>query len=622
MRASWWEEKGEESAKCLFAEIKDITQKDSSRLNMLLQYTRLYTGRDNVAVSTQDLISRLRLIQDVQKLVPNGLRYNVVQSTINTLHSKICKRKERVRFLTDGGSWEQQRASQKADRMIYGAFMDARVHEENMKQTLDSYWAGSGFLQVFHKIQNGQIRLCAKRVHPAEIVVSHEDSEDGQPSTLRRIKSVDAEKLIAAYPQYKDRIEHMQTSKSGSYMSYDYASRQVLVAEAWHLPNDDGSGGKHILAIENQILAEEEYTADEYPIIKQDYLWAPIGYYGIGVAELLQGHQREIDELLQYRQLCLKRGSNPRTYVEKSSKVDADQLTNAPNSIVEYMGTMPQQEVRPPYADQLARDIEEIYQKAYMEVGISQLSAASEKPAGLNSGKALREYSDIETERFQTAGQNRQNAHVDIARALIREIKTINKLIKTNPEYKAANKKILSYSKENGLESFDFKDIELLDGDYIIQAHNVSMFPQKPEGQLEYVQELSSAGLITPEDSLELLDFPDTSSLITRRLSGNRYPRMVIEKMLDTGVFISPDPYENHARNFALANEYYSEAKLGNYDEEQLELLRRYMDANDRFMKLAQEASQPPPAPMPAMPMEQIPPEMPIDPNQLPPMPM
>jgi hypothetical protein len=390
MRASWWEEKGEDSAKCLFAEIKDITQKDSSRLNTLMQYTKLYTGRDNVAVSTQDLISRLRLIQDVQKLVHTGLRYNVVQSTINTLHSKICKRKERVRFLTDGGSWEQQRASQKADRMIYGAFMDARVHEENMKQTLDSYWAGSGFVQVFHKIQNGKVRLCVKRVHPSEIVVSHEDSEDGSPNTLRRIKSVDAEKLIAAYPEHKDRIEHMQMSKSGSYMSYDYASRQVLVAEAWHLPNADGTGGKHVLAIENQILAEEEYTENEYPIIKQDYLWAPIGYYGIGVAEILQGHQREIDELLQYRQLCLKRGSNPRTYVEKSSKVDADQLTNAPNAIVEYMGTMPVQETRPPYADQLARDIEEIYQKAYMEVGVSQLSAASEKPAGLNSGKALR----------------------------------------------------------------------------------------------------------------------------------------------------------------------------------------------------------------------------------------
>jgi hypothetical protein len=143
------------------------------------------------------------------------------------------------------------------------------------------------------------------------------------------------------------------------------------------------------------------------------------------------------------------------------------------------------------------------------------------------------------------------------------------------------------------------------------------MFPKKPEGQLEYVQELSSAGLITPEDSLELLDFPDTSAVITRRLSGNRYPRMVIEKMLDTGVYIAPDPYENHARNFALANEYYSEAKLNGQDEEMLELLRRYMDANDRFMKLAQEASQPPPAPMPEMP-----PEMPMDPSQLPPMPM
>lgn len=603
---AWWQEKGENAARCLFEEINNIASDDSARLNMIMRYTRLYTGRDNLSISTQNLINRIRLTSEFNKVVESGLRYNVVQSAINTLHSKICKRQERVRFLTDNGTWAQQRAAQKADRMIYGCFMDARVHEENMKQTLDSYWAGSGFVQVFHKIKQGRVELCVKRIHPAEIVVDREDSEDGEPRTMRRIKAVDAEQLLKAYPQHAARIELMQVSRNGSYTTYDAASQKVLVAEAWHLPVDDGSCGRHVLAIENQILAEEDYTHDEFPIIKQDYLWPTIGYFGIGIAELLQGHQRELDELLNYRQLCLKRGSNPRTYVDKSSGVSPDQLTNAPNAIVEYSGTMPVQESRPPYADQLARDIEEIYQKAYKEVGVSELSASSEKPAGLNSGKALREYSDIETERFQTAGQNRQNAHVDIARALIREIKTVNELAKKNPEYKAAQRKVKSYSKQNGLEVFDFKDIEMLESEYIIQAFDVSMFPKKPEGQLEYTQELASAGILSQEDALELLDFPDTSAVITRRLSGNRYPRMVIEKMLDTDVFIPPDPYENHARNFAIANEYYSEAKLNGQDEEKLELLRRYMDANDRFIKLAEQAAQPPPAPMPAP--EQMPP--------------
>jgi len=608
---AWWELKGDDCSRCLYDEVKAITQKDSPRLNALQRYNQLYTGRDNVIVSTYDLVSRLRLISDVQRLVEGKLRYNVVQSAINTLHSKICKRKERVRLLTSGGTWEEQRNAQKGERLLYGLFMSARVHEQNMKQTLDSYWAGSGFVQVGHRIRDGRINFHVQRIHPSEVVVDFEDSEDGEPKTMRRIKAVPVESLLKAYPQYKDRIGLLQVNRQGLMSSYDSITRRVLVIEAWHLPQDDGTGGRHVLAIENAILEEEDYTEFEFPIIKQDYQWAPIGYYGIGVAEMIAGHQAELDALLSYRQECLKRGSNPRTYVEKGSLVSKDQLTNDPNAIVEYTGSMPQQEVRPPYADQLFRDIEDIYQKAFREIGISELAASSVKPAGLNSGKALREFSDIETERFQTAGQNRQNAHVDIARALIREVKRVNELAKKLPEYRAAQRKVMSYDKEYGLETFDLKDIEMLQDEYIIQAHNVSMFPQKPEGQLEFAQELAQAGIIDPSDTLELLDFPDTSALISRKLAGGRFSRKVVEYIMDTGEYISPDPYEDHPRNFQIAQTYYNQGKLNGLDDARMELLRRYMDDNDRFMKLAAEAAQAPPAP-PTAPMEgeALPPEM------------
>jgi hypothetical protein len=585
----WWQEKGEEAAQCLFSEIKHITQKESSRLHALMRYLRLYTGRANMTVSTVDLVSRLRMIQDVSKIVDTGLEYNVVQSTINTLHSKMCKRKERVRFLTNGGSWELQRKAQKMDRLMYGVFMDARVHEQNMKQTLDSYWAGSGFVNVTHKIQKGKLKIVVDRINPSEIVVDFEDAENGSPVCLRRIKAVNVDLLKGMYPQYETRIDLLTQQNTAG--NYDSVTRQILVAEAWHLPDDNGHGGRHVLAIKNAILAEEDYEHYEFPIIKQDYLWAPYGYYGIGMAELLMTHQRELDNLVQYRQLCLKRGSNPRTYVERSSNVSIDQLTNAPNAIVEYSGTMPQQEVRPPYAGELARDIEEIYQKAYNEAGISQLSAMSSKPAGLNSGKAIREYSDIESERFQTAGQNRQIAHIEIAKAIIREIEIINQRTKNDVAgYRAAKKTIMSYDKEAGLEEFEYKDFDLPSDEYLIQLHNTSMFPQKPEGQLEFAQELASAGLIDQADALELLDFPDTQTVLNRNLSSQRYARQVIEKILDNEQFISPDPYEDHARNFSIATKYYTEAKLKGLDEVKLSLLRQYLDANDRFIKMAQES--------------------------------
>lgn len=588
----WWRMTGDDAAEALFAETKAITQKDTSRVNLIRRYMSLYTGRDNVDVSTGDLLSRLRLLPDVQRIVENSLRYNVVQSAINTLHSKICKRRERVRLLTSGGTWEEQRNAQRGERMLYGLFMSAKVHEQNLKQTLDSYWAGSGFVQVGHRIRNGKIDLCVHRIHPAEIVVDFEDSEDGHPQTLRRIKAVPVEVLLNAYPQHKNRIEYLQMNRTGYDNSYDSVTRRVLVVEAWHLPQDDGTGGRHVLAISNTILDEEPYSEFEFPIIKQDYLWAPIGYFGIGISEMLAGHQTELDQLLAYRQTCLKRGSNPRTYVEKSSQVTPDQLTNEANAIVEYAGTPPVQETRAPYADALFRDIEDVYQKAFREVGISELAATSQKPPGLNSGKALREFSDIESERFQTAGQMRQIAHLDIARALVREVKRINQIAKHDKEYRKAQRKVMAYDRDYGLETFELKDIEMLGDEYIIQAHNTSMFPQKPEGQLEFAQELAQAGLISQQEALELLDFPDTSAVINRNLAREQFPRKVIELMLDTGVYINPEPYEDHVRNWQIAQSYHAQARLKGYDEDKINLLQRYLNDNDTFVKKAQDAAK------------------------------
>lgn len=573
----WWNEEGEAAARCLFDEIKKINQNDSPRLNSILRYLRAYTGRDNVNVSTIDVISRLQLKADSAKIVERGLNYNVIQSTINTLHSKICKRREKVRFLTNGGDWESQRQAQKADRFMYGLFMQARVHEVNSKQTLDSYWSGSGFVQVHHALRNKKIVLLVDRIHPAEIVVDQSECETCEPRTMRRVKAVDVEILRRRFPDLRDKIDLLRINQTAG---YDALSGKALVAESWHLPDDNGEGGRHILAIENAVLFEEPYSEFSFPIIKQDYLWTPFGYYGIGIAELLVTHQRELDSLVEYRQQCLKRGANPRTYVERSSKVSPNQLTNGPNVIVEYTGVRPVQEAAPPYADTLARDIEDIFQKAYQEVGISQLSASSQKPAGIQSGKALREMSDIESERFQIAGQNRQHAHLDIARAIIREVKRINNLIKSNPEYKQADASFMTYDKELGLEKFKLTDLDLLEDEYIIQMHNTSMFPNKPEGQLEFAQELASAGLIDQQEALELLDFPDTSSVINRNLAGNRFARQAVEKMLDDGVYTAPDPYEDHARNYTTAQKYYLQAKLKGYGEERLSLLRRYMDAN------------------------------------------
>lgn len=607
----WWKEEGENAAQCLFEEIKKINSNDSPRLNALLRYLRMYTGRDNVNLATMDVINRLQIKNDAAKVVEKDLNYNVVQSAINTLASKLCKREERVRFLTNGGSWESQRQAQRADRFMFGLFKAAKIHEVNKHQSIDSYWSGSGFGQIHHRIRNGKIEICYDRIHPAEIVVDQSEAETTKPQTMRRVRAVDKEIVYKRFPDAKAQLDLLTMRSSNG---YDSITGKVLVAESWHLPDDNGEGGKHILACQNCVLFEEEYHAFHFPIIKQDYIWAPFGYYGIGIAELLQTHQRELDNLVRFRQSNLKRGAMARTYVDRTAKVSVSKLSNRANEIIEYNGVRPVQEAAPAYADQLARDIQEIFQKAYNEVGISELAATSRKPEGLDSGKALREFSDIESERFQMAGQARQEAHLDIARAALREVELIKKLKKTNPAYKSASSKFISYDKEQGVEQFDLTELDLAENEYIIQKWATSMLPEKPEGQLQFAEELASVGFIAPDEALELLDFPDSQPVINRKLAGYRYARAMIEKMLDDGEYVPPDPYENHQKNYEVAKEYYLLAKLHNYDEEKLSLLRQYMDDNISQIRKKQVEEMA----MQAQAQAQAQPQMPMEQAQLP----
>ena len=584
----WWNAQGDEISKRVFAAIGQIHESDSGRIQNNLRYLKLYTGKDNLQLQTTNHIQRVMQVRAAVKDFTK-LQMNVIQSCIDTLHAKICKQKQRVRFLTDGGSWASQRKAMKADKFVFGTFHNLDVHNVNKKVTVDSYIWGSGFGHVYSKVKGKKVKLFCERVFPDEIVVDPEDGVDGNPRTLYRIKPVAADLLRKKYgSKVSAQIDMLSTDRSES-GTFDSITQKILVAECWHLPDEDGEGGMHALCIDGATLHSEPWTRDKFPFAKQDYKWSPIGYFGQGVSDMLEGKQIDINRMLEYRRACLRRGANPRTYVERGSKVVDEELTNEINSIVHYSNTIPTQAVSPAYSGEVEGALQDTINKCFQECGISQLSAQSQKPAGLDSGKALREFSDIESERFQLAGQARQDWHVEVAHLLLEELAACKKKYGEDIEYEA-----MAYDKNSGFEKLSYSEFELQPNDYLIQSYPVSMFPKTPEGQLSFAQELAQSGLIEPEEALDLFDFPDTEKTTQRKISPLRLARQTVEKILDDAIYIGPEPYENVEKNYAVASEYYSQAKLLLIDEDRLDLLRKYMDDNMRLIIKKQQAQNPP----------------------------
>jgi hypothetical protein len=61
------------------------------------------------------------------------------------------------------------------------------------------------------------------------------------------------------------------------------------------------------------------------------------------------------------------------------------------------------------------QQLERLVNFAYQQAGISQLAAGSKKPEGLNSGVALREFDDNQTDRFASLSRAYDTFFVDLA---------------------------------------------------------------------------------------------------------------------------------------------------------------------------------------------------------------
>jgi hypothetical protein len=246
---------------------------------------------------------------------------------------------------------------------------------------------------------------------------------------------------------------------------------------------------------------------------------------------------------------------------------------------------------------ELFTHLDRLYQRAFEIVGISQLSAQSAKPAGLNSGKALREYNDIESERFLAVSRRYEDFYLEAARQMIDLAKEIAAL---EDDYE-----VVVPGKEF-VDSVKWSEIDLEEDQYVMKCYPTGFLPSTPTGRFQFAEDLIRAGFVSAEEGLSLLDFPDTQSTLNLKLAPKRDIENMIERMVDTGEYEPPEPFQNLQLGVDMCKAAYLQYRLMDVPEERLELLRTWAE---QALKMLQ-----PPAPeMPpqmAAPTEELPPDL------------
>lgn len=597
----WW--KKDKPYGEIQAAIQSISNNQVLRRDNLIRYARLYTNKDLASF----------LPGSISPYSDRRLSFNVVKSCIDTAHAKIAKNKIRPLVLTEQGDFSQQRKAQFLTQYIHGAFEKAQAYDKMKKAQLHSCVYDIGAVKVYKDTNKNTVEC--EVIHPHELFIDEVEAIDGTPRSVFQVRLVARSLLLEAYAQApKETVAAIERAQPFVIDGYERAANSDLVSvmEAWHLPSGktedpEKTDGRHCICIEGAMLFDEKYAKDHFPIVFLRWNEAPFGFFGEGIASQLVGIQIDINTTLQRIKESQETYAIPRIFLETSSQIQPSQITDEIGSITYYAGTPPVFSNPIAANPEIYSHLENLVQKAYQMTGISEMSARSLKPAGLESGVALRTFQDIETERFAITALGWQDSHVELAKLFVelsREIYSEDKKLSVVVKGKDFIKKI------------KWSEVDMDEDAFVLSVYPTSTLPDRPEGRLAQVQDWWMSGFITKDEAFDLLDFPDLKAFTNLKKASLDDLRYIMEEMLKRN-YIAPEPLMDLNQGIKMFQSFWLRSRSeGVPDDIRLMAAQWVSDAQallqqgqqeavqqEAAMQTATQPPQMPPAATPAMPV-------------------
>ena len=590
----WWDAPSGESHHYIFNLVSRLVDDQKYIQTENLQHYRLYNDENYANLGPGGVSRPLNAGTDRRRVT-----LNVIKSMCDTVTAKIGKQRPKATFLTSGGDWAQQRKAQLLDKFCQGQFYESKIYEEAPKVFLDSAVFGTGCMKIH---QSGE-KITTERVFPDEIIIDVNESRYGTPRSLFQKKLIARDVVKGMFPESKsllDETEHYEGDEDLKFRTK--VEEHLEVIESWHLPSSpDAKDGKHIIACNNVTLLEEEWIYGYFPFVWIKWSDRLLGFWGKGLCEELIGIQLEINKLLSNIQEQMHL-AKPKLLVETGSKVSEGDLNNEIWGIIEYTGSSPQFYVPKSVSGEVFSHLDRLFERAYEISGISQLAAQSKKPAGLESGVALREFQDIESERFVIVAQKYEQLFMDAAKQMIQ--------LARDAAERGFEYSVVSHG-DKSIEQIDWKKINLSEDMYGLNVFPTSLLPTTPAARLQSVIDLSQSGLLQdPSTLVKLLEFPDIEAVTKLMTADSDIIDLIVERITMEGLYTPPEPYMNLRLCITRVQQAYIRAKINSVPEKKLSLLRKFIQECENLLaKMAAQATG-----MAAPPVEGTAPGMPTPP--------
>jgi len=573
----WWLE--EDPADSLWSTLKRIRDRQSWRLRSDDLSLRLYADCKYVGYRSNDGT------YESEDILQSRQGENVIRAIVRTLHSKVCRHRPRPVILTDGASWTEKHRAELLDIWVNGKLAEIRADWDIFPMAiLQALILGTGIVRSYGDPEKG----AWLEVIPAyEVFVDDGDARYGTPRSIYFVRVVDRDVLAATFPDAEEIILKADPASAqkewGDALGRwddDLDNNRILCVEAIHLPSSKNSDdGDRTMAVQGGVIFREKWKRDHFPCAFIHGERRPMGFWGIGIGEDLAGAQLEHNRTIASRQEMIRLLSVPFWLVERGSKVVKSHISNLIGRIVEYSGNKPELVTPQAVPAELWRHAETVKKGMFEARGVSQLTAQAIKPAGLNSGRALRTYTDLESELLVDLIRSYERLVLDCAHLLIEEQEELGK------EYADQAVTVIGRGK---IDRISWKDANMPSDSFRIQIVPASSLSATVSGRIEDIFDLRDLGAITdPEEIRDLLDLPDLKRHKRKSMAHRELLEMVIEKkILGEGIWVQPEPFWDLELAMKLGLQNLLEAQL--YEDapsDRLELLAEWTAMCEKMIR-------------------------------------
>lgn len=572
----WWDEPKEDAAECLIRVFRTVHDAAQWRIDADQYHATLYAGGP-AAAGVKGMPSA------DYTYAPSCLPYNICRSATDTLTAKIAQQRPLPTTATQRGSWTAQKRSKKLNQFIEGAFYTQRIFEKKASLIVrDAAIYGRGILAVYEDGED----IVTERVDPRELFYDEWDARYGDPMVVYHFRDADREALKDRFARtasgsYSKRV--VEAIDDASRISIDHAGAsadearktvdRVEFVEAYRLPTKHRPG-RHVVATTAGTLIDEEWTQPTFPYVELFYNPPLTGMHGQGLVEQLEGYQYEINTMAQKVSDSHHLLGGAWVLVPQGSDIVETHLQNGLGTVVRHKPGLPPQVVQPnPVHPQTYQRLRDLPTDALNDVGISQMSAQSKKPAGITAAVALQTLDDIETERFILFGRAYEAWCLEVSRRLVDCAK---RLAERDGDYSV---KTLM---KGGFVELSWKDVEI-DG-FELRVFSSSLLPQQPAARLDRLFAFFNAQLIDRDQFMKLLDGLDLQSEFDLKLA----PTMAVEERLEfmmeaneeadeDDVYLAPSAYMPLNWGAQRAQQYLDKGDVDGMPESIKSRLRRWI---------------------------------------------